>query len=273
MSMLTNILLSSTKTIRKKPPPADPYFNNVTLLLQGEESTIIDRSSAARTITTVGSAAVNTSIKKFGTGSIAVLGGGNTASFYENTGTISIASGEAFTMEAWVYLMASGRHCILGEPRGSAYATAWGFCIFDTISNTGTDNSVKGICWVRSPISGYGGNIVCAGQYPTLQTWTHIAMCRDASNNWSFYMDGVKGTTRNTNSTSASQVQFPTDTGPSGALSIPVYTGNFDGFTSGGNSSQWATGLNAYIDDLRVTVGVARYSETFTPPTRRFSNY
>jgi hypothetical protein len=30
---------------------------------------------------------------------------------------------------------------------------------------------------------------------------------------------------------------------------------------------------NAYVDELRITKGVARYTSAFTPPTSEFPNY
>jgi len=253
----------------------DPNWAQVTMLLRGNgadgSTTIVDSSNTGRTFTIVGSTAISTSIKKFGTGSIAVLGGGNTASFYQSSGSITLPG--AFTMEAWVYLLGSGRHALMGEPSGSAYSTGWGFAILDTIGPYGQTGAIKGISWILSPINGYGGNVVWSGQYPTLNTWTHIAVCRNSNGNWSFYMDGVKGTTQNSNAQSNTQYSgFPTDDGPTGSMTIPVYTGNFNGLTSGGNSVGMPAGFNGYIDEFRVTVGTARYSANFTPPSGPFPN-
>jgi hypothetical protein len=265
---------SSTRAFSFTVIAVDPYWTQVVMLLHGDGSngstTIVDSSTTGRTFTIIGSTAISTSIKKFGTGSIAVLGGGNTASFYQNGGTITIPA--AFTMEAYVYLLNSGRHVLLGEPSGQAYSTAWGFAILDTIGPYGQTGPIKGISWILSPITGYGGNVVWSGQYPTLNTWTHIAVCRNASGNWSFYMDGIKGTTQNSNSQAHGYSNFPTNDGPTGSMTIPVYTGNFDGLTSGGNSAHMPASFNGYIDEFRVTIGTARYSSNFTPPSGPFPN-
>lgn len=266
--------------------PGDSYFINNALLLQGisepitEDSRrpevqlllggnrtdgsslstlIVDSSPVGRTMTRVGNAHVSTNVVKYGTGSLAVLGGGATSSI-TGTGNISIAANQPFTVEAWVYLLSGGRHSLIGEPAGALYSTNWGFGIFDTIDAYMAQGRVKGLSFWSSMTNGYGGNVVYSGQYPTLSAWTHVAICRDGANNWSFYMNGTKGTTFNSNLSTHAYSQFPANNGPADALTMPVVIGNF-------NSANLAAGFNGYIDDFRITVGTARYLNNFTPPT------
>ena len=268
---------TSTATPAITPTPSatmvgvDPYFSQVQLLLGGEDASgsttsIIDSSSISRSFTLVGTAARSTSVKRYLSSSIAVLGGGNTASLYQpGPGTISIAANQAFTIESWVYLTASGKHCLLGSPNGGAYVTEYAFGIWNTGGPNNTTGVTKGLCCWLSPTNGYGGNVVYSGQYPTLNEWTHIAICRSAAGNWTFYMNGVKGTTYNGNVEASTQSDFPANNGPAGAMTVHAHIGNFGGFVTGGNSSQQAAGFNGYIDELRVTVGTDRYTANFTP--------
>lgn len=240
----------------------DTYWSSVNFLINADSGSLVDRKGTY-TLTPIGTAAVNTSIKKFGAGSVAVLGGGNVASLQLVAGDITIPA--AFTLDGWVYLAAGGKHTMLGSSNGSAYSTTYGFGIFDT---SGASANTKGLCFMLSPINGYSGNMLYSGQYPTLNTWTHFAIQRDAAGAWSIYMDGVKGTLQNDNTSVGGPSQFPAGSGPTGSLNVYGLVGNWDGFVSGGNSSQYSAGFNGYLDDFRLTLGVARYSgNTFVPPT------
>jgi hypothetical protein len=81
----------------------------------------------------------------------------------------------------------------------------------------------------------------------SVDTWYHVALVRKSDNTTVFYRDGVSkatgtvsGTINNTN----------------GLL--------FGRYPSGVDY------LNGYIDDVRVTQGLARYTSTFTPPTTAY---
>jgi hypothetical protein len=253
---------------------AESEYSNVVLILKGEgtegSTSIIDNSQYNRTIIVPGGgtrANISTSIKKFGLGSIRMHGPNGLSNIYAaGSITIPAAPNGAFTLEAWVYLLSSGRHCLLGEAFGSAYSTAWGCGIWDTNSPYGGDSITKGLCWILSPINGYGGNMVFSGQYPTLNQWTHIAITRTAAGAWSFFMNGIKGTTYNTNSETHPFSAFPVNNGPTGSLTIPLRVGEFNGIITGGNSASMPAGFDGFIDDFRITVGRARYTNNFPPP-------
>ena len=84
-------------------------------------------------------------------------------------------------------------------------------------------------------------NIVASNWTPIAGTWYHIAVTRNGASVRQF-VDGTQlGTT---GTSSANLVDGPTYVGYGGA-----------GY------------LNGYLDDLRVTKGIARYTTSFTPPT------
>lgn len=77
-------------------------------------------------------------------------------------------------------------------------------------------------------------------------TWTHIAVTRSGTSTRLFVAGNLEATA--TDSTAFSQTEN---------LSIGVDRSN-------------TSGLNGYLDDIRLTKGVARYTATFTPPTATF---
>ena len=92
-----------------------------------------------------------------------------------------------------------------------------------------------------------GGGVTTTetGTQPSIDTWYHFAFVR-SSGVIKIYRDGVQ-TASSTNSGSISQT-----------ATINI------GSTGSGSS------MNAYIDDFRITGGVARYTSSFTPPTAQF---
>lgn len=79
--------------------------------------------------------------------------------------------------------------------------------------------------------------------------WTHAALVRNGSS-LSLYVNGVLGATQTTSQ------NFNTAVAP--------HIGRY----GGGGATRYA----GYIDELRITKGVARYTAAFTPPTAPFPN-
>jgi hypothetical protein len=87
------------------------------------------------------------------------------------------------------------------------------------------------------------------GTAPTKNVWNHIAVSRSGSTIYAF----INGTLVYSGANTINYVA-----GPLNIPSIPSAPGNI---------------LNAYIDDLRITRGYARYTATFTPPTAALPTY
>lgn len=137
--------------------------------------TITDR--VGKTVYAVGDAKLSTSVKKFGTASLALDGTGDYATVATqpdfNFGTAD------FTIELWAYRTATGVVYSLIDLRPSAGASPYPQI---SISSTGTVRyTVGGVTQIQS------GTLV-------LNTWTHVAVVRQSGVTW-LYVAGVKSAT------------------------------------------------------------------------------
>ena len=79
-------------------------------------------------------------------------------------------------------------------------------------------------------------------------TWTHVAIVRDSSNDITVYQDGTSIGSYNNSAVF-------------GTASSPINVGK------GGVGDSTNYPMSGYIQDLRITNGLARYTANFTPPT------
>jgi hypothetical protein len=183
---------------------------------------------------TVGNAQISTAQTKFGSGSMYFDGTGDYLLGRANqTGVFGTGN---FTIEAWIYTtVSSGTQCI-----------------FDTRT---TDASATGIffgLYSANALLIYISGTVLSGGTVSANTWTHVAVVRNGST-MTGYLNGtsvVSGTRSNNLTDTNLQIG-----------SSPLVTGSTINSFSG------------YIDDLRITNGIARYTSNFTPATSAFPTY
>ena len=219
--------------------PVDPFRSQVSLLLHGNadgSGNILDSSPTPKTISKFGNAASATppsypnSNSAFGN-AIAFDGSGDYLSIPATT-AFEYGIGD-FTIECWI-----------------RFASATGVQIFyDQRFATGT--GPQPVLYTNGTSLRYffnGSDRITIATVAANQ-WYHLALSKQASSTRAF-IDGVQGGSTYVDATSYT-------TGPS------VFVGN-DSFTPAG------FGFNGYIDDLRITKNVARYTANFTPPAAPF---
>ena len=230
-------------------PETDQYYNSVSLLLHGNgtngSTTITDNSPSPKTVTAFGDARISTVQSKFGGASIAFDGNGDYLTTPDSTGWD--LSGD-FTIEAWVYLAGYS----------NAYSGAYGACVVAQYNSTplvypiGWQLRINGTALAYNTINLFTGNTdLNFASSIALYSWNHIAVTRSSGSIKAFVNGMQAGST----------------------------VANSDSFTEGGarplwigalNDSSFRFWLNGYIDELRITKGIARYTTNFTPPTAPF---
>ena len=211
------------------PPTAPPTPTaNTLLLLSGTNSGIQD-ATGKNDIITYGSAKTQANTVKYGSGALYFDGSGG--SMYAPTNPkFGFGTGN-FTIEFWLYLNATTQQSIVSA------------------LSSGTTQVVPHIYYSSgSGIRYYvnGSDAIVGGALST-GTWYHIAVCR-SSGSTKMFINGTQ-----TGSTYTDSNNYLSST--------PIVLGDYDTPPSGSNT------LNGYIDDLRVTNGIARYTTNFTPPT------
>ena len=231
------------------PGPTDPDFASVSLLLHmdgaNNSTTFLDSSSFARAVTASGNAKISTAQSKFG-GASGYFDGVNTTK-------VSLASGTAFelsadfTVELWAYWLGTSDNIggtdfdILVCTSNAADADGW---LLLQLAGT--------LYFLGSTGNGSWVTVLGSGASLPANQWAHVALNRSGSD-LALFLDGV-----NVASTSSAT---------SYAASDSVYVGHYPVI-----NGSVPTTFNGYIDELRITQGVARYTANFTPPTAPFPN-
>jgi LruC domain-containing protein len=221
----------------------DPSFAQVEALLHGngpdQSTTFTDDKGLQTWAITAGTGEaprVSTAAFRFGGSSIYFPGNGR--GLISSSG-VSLGTGD-FTMEFWAYkltetgrpqnIIANAGFQVAGNQPGY-YSAGFRLSPFAWCAGTGQN------------CGAYGRMLQAGAAYSVLNAWQHVAFTR-AGNTYRVYIDGVKA---------AESVQATTWNMDNGQADLRITLG-----------AQW----NGYLDDLRITKGVARYTgASFVPPT------
>ncbi len=228
-------LYTSNFTPSKIPLTA---VTNTQLLCNFTNAGIYD-STGAHNIETLASAQISTNVKKFGSSSI-YLNGTSYFQIVKASNLFNFGT-ENFTIECWFY------HSAVSPGNFTTFLDQWynNADPYFTVQFQGTGGT--------TPSFYLGGrSSFIAASAVTTSTWHHMAFVRNGTT-ISLYVDGVS------------------------VASVTSFTGNVgsgtDKLTIGAQSNSLSiTGwmFIGYLDDIRITKGVARYTSNFTPPTEAF---
>ena len=193
----------------------------------------LDSSLSPLTITSEGNVYQDTAQYKFGGASAKFDGSGDALTF-----TTPNISSSAFCADMCVRFSTMGTIKTFFSIGSSLSTTTTGFAL-----NTRANNHLA--ISSGDAVAAEGSTVLSA------DTWYHIAMVGNGgssgSRNYKVYIDGTLEMTYTTNYSLNSTVRF----GKNGTSSI--------------------NGMNGWMDELRLSVGVQRWTTNFTPPTDEYS--
>ena len=225
----------------------DPYFSNVALLLHGNgtngSTTITDSSPTPKTVTAVGNAQISTAQSKFGGASIVFNGSSGDSLLVPQSNSFEFP--DAFTMETWVRLNSLPNNY-------TAFVESVNFNNENAQWHFGISNQNKLLWYYHYPSRGVLNSYNQSSASLPTGAWIHCAVTRDLSGSGKLFINGVQDG-------SFSEL--------GSFINIQPNPYNIGRSKIGGS---YTSSLNGYIDDLRITKGVARYTANFTPPDAPF---
>lgn len=222
---------------------ADPDFASVVLLCHFDDTngstTFIDSSATPHTsFTPFSSTTISTTQSKFGGSSLTLPNSAQSLTVNDRISDFEFGAGQ-FTIECWAYYSGGGSTfpMLLSRYINSGGNGSWKFLLDPSGGNLYFQYTTDGTTAIS-----------VVGSYTPEAAWHHFAVDRDISNIIRTYVDGVVIA-----SASAAATFFASTLG----LTI-------------GNDESVFNGFGGYIDEVRITKGIARYGGAFTPPTAAF---
>lgn len=220
--------------------PNDPYYQNVSILLHfdgtNNSTTFTDSAPSPNSLTVNADTKISTAQSKFG----------GASGYFDGTGDYLLGPANNgygfgtndFTVEFFVRFNSVGQQSLIDSATSLTHTgtSDWG------IEYTGSTNKL-------TFFKHWGGYTPVYGSWtPSANTWHHVAVTRERGT-VRMFVDGTELST--TGATNFNGFSF-TSTG----LKIGLLPYN--------------TGLAGYLDELRITNNVARYSSNFSVPSAAF---
>ena len=221
------------------PGETDPFFSQVKLLVRADTN-FADRSSMARAVTNVGGVEIS-GASQFGAGAASFTTAGQRLDYAATDAAMNLPAGD-FTIELGMRPMAFSGNGTRTVVSRNVFENGWNL----EVGLSGTIFFT--VVWTNGAMTSIGSS--------TAQAWVngtryHIAVTRQGTT-YRVFRDGALVHTR------ANEVRTIGTN-----ASAPVQVGGQS--TNSSSSTPFAL-----IDNLRITVGTARYTAAFTPPTEAF---
>ena len=204
-------------------------------------TTFTDDGTTGHTVTANGDAQIDTAQQKFGTGSGLFDGTGDYLSVPDHADW-DFAAGD-FTVDFWVRFNSVAANCTFAGQSTGGTDRAWSIqwttsnLLFFQYSTAASGGSANANAWSFA-------------WTPSTATWYHVAVVRNGADLKAF-IDGTQiGITQN----------ISTDTIRDSAVELRIGVRNDAG-----------SPLNGWLDELRISKGIARWTANFTPPTEAYS--
>lgn len=213
----------------------DPGFASISLLLPlngtNGGTTFTDASVNGFTVTANGNAQTSTAQSKWGGSSLLLDGSGDYLSVASDA-DFNFGTSD-FTVEAWVYLTSVTGNWFIASSSGSG-GLFFGYSTTEVPAGWGCGRTA--IAWDH-----------LSAWTASTSTWYHVALCRSGTS-LRLFTDGVQ---RGATSTNSQSYNISTTSLTIGSQGAGLY-------------------MSGYMNDLRITKGVARYTADFTAPTGPF---
>ncbi|MFA5926334.1 MAG: LamG-like jellyroll fold domain-containing protein, partial [Parcubacteria group bacterium] len=218
------------------PLAGNDSYTKLLLHADGTGATFTDSSASARAMTANGNATQSLTQFKFGGKSAYLDGSGDYVSAADSD-DFAFGTGD-FTMDMWVNWTTAGNSGLISQNSDGNntldLAIYNGQLVF-YFADSGVQRAYYGYSWG-----------------PTAGTWYHIALVRSGSSLLLFINGDLKTWTTVTTAISTNSL------------------GNLTGTFNVGYGAYIGSYLNGYMDEVNISKGTARWTASFTPPTRAY---